>query len=292
MKKELKIGILSLSVMVVSFFVLNFLRGRDIFNREMDLVGYFDDVEGLAASDPVSIKGFAAGQVSSISYNKENNNFEVVCSVGKEFNIPSDSRLVINSTSIMGSKGVRIEQGKSEIMAGDGSILETGSEPDLMSILSSELSPMLAKLGGTIDTLTLVLSNVNGVLSEQNRQSIQSSLEHLNRTLAAADNLASSFDGKSEEINAIVDNLKQLSLSLNPIAEKAGNTLDNINEITAQIKDGNIGETVGNIGKAASSLDKTIQEVSSPLDSLLNNVDNLVKSIQENPKKYIKITIF
>ena len=34
MKKELKIGIFVISVLVVSFFVINYLRGEDIFNRE------------------------------------------------------------------------------------------------------------------------------------------------------------------------------------------------------------------------------------------------------------------
>ena len=56
MRKELKIGIFSIAVIVVSFFVLNYLRGEDIFNRDIDLVAHCDDVCGLTASAPVYIK--------------------------------------------------------------------------------------------------------------------------------------------------------------------------------------------------------------------------------------------
>ena len=36
--KELKIGIFVVAVLVTSFFVINYLRGKDIFNKEMELV--------------------------------------------------------------------------------------------------------------------------------------------------------------------------------------------------------------------------------------------------------------
>ena len=49
MKKELKIGIFAVSVIIVAFFVLNYLRGEDIFDREIDVVAYCDDVNGLVA---------------------------------------------------------------------------------------------------------------------------------------------------------------------------------------------------------------------------------------------------
>ena len=45
--KEYKIGIFVLAVLLVSFFVINFLRGKDIFNREMTIVSSYNDVEGL-----------------------------------------------------------------------------------------------------------------------------------------------------------------------------------------------------------------------------------------------------
>ena len=98
MNKELKIGIFAVSVIIVAFFVLNYLRGEDIFDREIDVVAYCDDVNGLVASAPVYVKGYKAGQVSSVEYDGDNACFEIVCSVMKEFNLSSDSITLIKGS--------------------------------------------------------------------------------------------------------------------------------------------------------------------------------------------------
>ena len=36
--KELKIGVFVVTVLVASFFLINYLRGEDIFNNEIELV--------------------------------------------------------------------------------------------------------------------------------------------------------------------------------------------------------------------------------------------------------------
>ena len=65
--KELKIGIFVVTVLVVSFFLINYLRGEDIFNREIELVSRYDNIEGLVASAPVYIKGYKAGKVAEVT---------------------------------------------------------------------------------------------------------------------------------------------------------------------------------------------------------------------------------
>ncbi len=93
--KELKIGIFVIFVLTASFFVINFLRGKDIFGKEIDVVSFYENVEGLLPSAPVYIKGYKAGAVSDVVYRPETGEFEVICSVLKEFVIPEDSRIII-----------------------------------------------------------------------------------------------------------------------------------------------------------------------------------------------------
>ena len=47
--KELKIGLFVVVIMVASFFLINYLRGEDIFNKEYEVVGRYPNVEGLVA---------------------------------------------------------------------------------------------------------------------------------------------------------------------------------------------------------------------------------------------------
>ena len=66
-QKELKIGLFVVIILIASFFLINYLRGEDIFNREVELVSRYSDLEGLVESAPVFIKGYKAGKVSEAS---------------------------------------------------------------------------------------------------------------------------------------------------------------------------------------------------------------------------------
>ena len=68
MRKELKIGVFVVTVLVASFFVINYLRGEDIFNSEVEVHSTYGNVEGLVASAPVYIKGYKAGKVTEVVY--------------------------------------------------------------------------------------------------------------------------------------------------------------------------------------------------------------------------------
>lgn len=292
LKKEYKLGILAVVVLVSSFFVINYLRGKDIFNKEIQLVGYFDDLETLVASAPVQIRGYAAGRVEKVEYCTDTDNFRVICSVDKQFRVPSDSRMMIYSTSIMGGKGVKIAIGSADSLVKDGDVLATGSEADILSMLSEMVGPLVGKIGSTLDTLNAVMNNVNDVMCDANKESIQSSLRHLNSTLASFNRLAASIGGKSEQINSIVDNLSSLSEKLSPLADSATGTMDNLKSITAHLDSADLGGTVSTVNTALSDVDQTVKEIQQPLNDLLSNLDDLIEKIKENPKKYLKISVF
>lgn len=299
--KEYKIGLFAVLVLVVSFFVINYLRGKDVFGREMDLVAYYDDVEGLLPSCPVYIKGYKAGSVSDIEYDAQQRNFKVTCSVLKSFRVPEDSKMTIYSVDIMGGKGVRIDFGESDIAARTAQVLESGSEPDLVSSLSSSLGPLLAKLQTVADTLTVTLSSVNGLVSGIDSQSIDRSLAHLERTLANAERIASGIDRKSSELETFIDNLEAFSGKLGGIADKADSALGEISSVAGKLDRSDIEGLVGSFRSLLETMqdpDGTLGKLLSDdgvytnVESLLADIDKLVNEIKNNPKKYIKITIF
>lgn len=300
-KKELKIGVFVVVVLVASFFVINYLRGKDIFNREIEIVSYFDNVEGLAESAPVYIKGYKAGKVVTVEYQPGKANFKVVCSVMKEFEIPVDSRMTIYATDIMGGKGVKIDLGVSEDMLADGEALAPAFEAGLLDGLASQLTPMLAKVSNTLDSLAVTVSGVNAILCEANQAHISNTLAHLERTMKDVSAIAATVEGRSEDLNAFVTNLSALSAKLASIAEKVDGTVDEVNEVVGEINEAdikgvvesfhtllnNINDPDGTVGKLL--VDGSVYE---SLDALLIDIDSLVRKIEENPKKYMKLSVF
>ena len=299
--KELKIGVFVVVVLIVSFFLINYLRGEDIMNREIEVESRYETVEGLVASAPVFIKGYKAGKVSEVVYLPETDDFKVVCSVRKEFVIPEESKMTIYSVDIMGGKGVKIDLGTSSIRVEDGAYLQPAFEAGLMDGLAAGLAPLLSKVGTTLDSLEVTVSGVNRLLSEQNTASISRTLSNLEKTIADVRILAASVGDKSGEIDTFINNLTELSEIFNGIAHKADSTVSGVNTLISTLNESEIEEAVksfhellNNVNDPDGSVGKLMRDdsVYNSVDSLLFDIDQLVRKIQENPKKYLKISVF
>ena len=291
MRKEFKVGIFAIAVMVASFFLLNYLQGEDIFNRELEVVAHYEDVQGLVPSAPVFIKGYKAGKVTDVEYDAENAVFNVTCSVLKEFPISVDSKLSIYSTDIMGTKGVRIILGTSETMIESGDTLYGIVEPGLMDDLAEGLSPLLEKVSSTLDSLGTTVSGVNRLLSDANTSSISRTLKNLELAVANVKDLSRTVKGKSEEINNLMQNLSDFSESLTGIASKADTTLTDINKIVSTVSEADLNgvvtsfkELLDNVNDPDGSIGKLLKDdsVYNSVDSLLLDLNVLVNKIQQN----------
>lgn len=296
--KELKIGVFVVTVLTASFFLINYLRGKDIFNKEIEISARYADVEGLVSSAPVYIRGYKAGKVTDVVYDSSSDDFKVTCSIIKEFRIPSDSKMIIYGVDIMGGKGIRIDLGTSSEMVTDGAVLTSSTEPSLLDGLASGVAPLMDKVGRTLDSLNITVASVNRILSDGN---ITRTLAHMERTMASVSAIASDLEGKSDELNAFVDNLAVLSSKFVSISDKADTLMSDVSETLSGINADDLHEVVSSFRSLLENIndpDGTIgrlltdDSVYDSVDSLLNDVDTLVRKIQENPKKYIKISVF
>lgn len=296
--KELKIGVFVVTVLVASFFLINYLRGKDIFNKEIEISARYQELDGLVSSAPVFIKGFKAGKVVSVSYDTDSDDFLVTCSVLKDFRIPEDSKMTIYGVDIMGGKGIRIDLGTSSVMVEDGGDLTPAYEPALLDGLASGVAPLMEKVGNTLDSLNVTVSAVNRLIADEN---ISRTMAHIERTMSDVRSIASTIEGKSDELNVFIDNLASISTKFNSITDKADTLASDISSLVSAVSEEDVRslvtsfrELLENINDPDGTIGKLLTEdsVYKSVDELLNDVDSLVRQIQENPKKYIKISVF
>lgn len=299
--KELKIGVFVVAVLVMSFFVINYLRGEDIFNKEIELVSSYDNVEGLVASAPVYIKGYKAGKVKEVAYRPESDDFKVICSVLKEFRIPEDSKMTIYAVDIMGGKGVRLDLGESESLVADGAYLVPAYETGLLDGIAAGIGPLLEKVGNTLDSLSVTVSGINSMLADANVASISRTLRHLEMTMNNVEAVSATVGGKSDELNSFIDNLASLTDKFGGIADKVDSTMTDVTSITSAISESDIQGVISSFGSLLEKIDDPEGTVGKllvdgslydSLDELLIDIDSLIEKIQENPKKYLRISVF
>ena len=130
---------------------------------------------------------------------------------------------------------------------------------------------------------------------------IANTLAHFEKTMADISSLSATVEGRSAELAAFADNLSELSAKLNSIAAKADTTMSDVNTVVASISEAdlqgvissmkilldNMNDPDGTVGKLF--VDNSVYD---SVDTLLNDIDSLIRKIQENPKKYLKISVF
>lgn len=294
MRKEIKIGAFAVIVLAVALFMIEFLKGKDVFSRNNTYYIIYPSVEGLSISTGITVGGYAAGVISDIAYNRQTMDYTVSASVSREFDIPEDSFIEIYSSDILGTKKLRVKMGSSPVMASSGDTLRGCMETDMLSSVTGGLDSLMRSIGTTVES-------VNLILNEENRAEFRLLLKRLNRTAGNLDNISSMLQGKSPDIEALLSNLSSISATLDSAAIAINGTAANAEAITASLNEadlkgmtdsirslaGRLQSPDGSIGKLmrSDSLYNTLTALSSDLDSLVNN-------IRKDPKKYIKISIF
>src|SRR5574344_1441127 len=108
MKREIKIGIFAVTMLVCAWAGIRFLSGIDIFSRNVDYYAAYDQINGVQAASPIMIKGVKVGSVSDISFDEKTNNVVLRFTVKRQYRIPTNSEAKIYSNGIMGSKAIEI----------------------------------------------------------------------------------------------------------------------------------------------------------------------------------------
>ena len=299
--REVKIGIYALVTLVLMYWVFNFIKGRDIFSAYDNYYVSYENVEGLGQTSTVYLKGLKVGNVSKISLEKSGKFFEVTLRIHRGYSIPENSTAEIYSTDIMGNKAVRVIVGDSPRLAKSGDFLNANVASDFTNMMSKELLPLKDKLETLITNLNTTVVSINNVLTTDAQKQLSESIAHLStslqhianitnsldtekehiiRTLENIDTFTASLSNNSQSIDAIIRNFEQLSDSLKQVNVKA--TVDHLNTLLAQASD-----TTGTVGQLLYN-----GELYDRLSSTLNSLDLLIKDLKENPKKYVKLSLF
>ena len=113
--------------------------------------------------------------------------------------------------------------------------------------------------------------------------------------------IASAVGSRSSEVEDFISNLDSLSVQLAAVVAKADSSMSDMNGVTSGLRQADIEGLVRSLNtllakvqEGEGTLGRLVNEdsVYDSLDSLIRNLDGLVRKIEENPKKYLKISVF
>src|SRR5690349_17455104 len=88
---------------------INYLKGKNFFFKRKTVYAIYNQVDGLASSNPIEINGLKVGQVGEVKF-LEGDTGRILVSmwIETDLKIPKNSVAKIVSADLMGSKAVRI----------------------------------------------------------------------------------------------------------------------------------------------------------------------------------------
>ena len=306
--KEIKAGLIALLAIVGFVILFQFMKGKSLFTTDNILYAKFDNVEGLAASNPVSINGLRVGQVDQIIPITDKNgkiHFVVKVMIDDNFQFSKRSTLEIFEPGLMSGKEMRINLQYGQPMAKDGDTLVGAYTLSMLNNISSQVGPVKDQLQIVLKRVDSLTNNANQLFDDQNRAEIRALLINLNRTVA-------SFEGTSRQTNALLanndpkiqqmlDNANLATISaktaidkygrvadevdvqkLNTTIDKLSGTAEKLNGVISGIQDGK-----GSLGKLTQD-----EQLYNNLNTASDNLNKLIEDLKANPKRYLNFSVF
>jgi phospholipid/cholesterol/gamma-HCH transport system substrate-binding protein len=302
---EVKVGVLTVVAITLGVFGFNFLKGKDLFNKSNKLYAVFSDLGSLDKSNAVKINGLSVGNVYNFKEKDKNLSAVIVeIHLTRDINIPKNSVAYISS-GILGGAIIVIERGDSNEYLTNGETIDTREDLGLLGSVQSQISPALTSVKSTLDTLKIVLSNMNKIFDNQTKGNIQDIVENLKQTSTslnsmlnnAKDPLASSLNN----FNAISSNLKKNNDSITAI-------INNAKRVTQKLSNLELQGTIDNLDNTITELKTTISKMNSndgtlgllmndtelyrKLTSTVSSAEILLDDLRVHPKRYVSISVF
>ncbi len=312
-QKEIWIGFIAVLSVALLTWGMNYLKGKNILKSSKLYYGVYDKIEGLQPTSPVLIKGYKVGHVEDIHFDDPDHpkNLTVVLSIHGKFKIPRQSRAIIFSSDLMGTKAVKIELSDKGTFYQEGDTLVTAVEADLKEQVSIQMLPLKNKAEDLMKELQEAIEIVRYIFNEKTRENISKSLESVKTTIANLESTSFTLDTLMEReqkrLDQIFFNISSISSNLKNNNQNLTNALENISNISDSIAQADLATTLHQTNRLMTETSDIMAKINrgegtmgllihndtlyQNLEKTTGQLEKLVKDIQNNPRKYLRFSL-
>ncbi|MBL31296.1 MAG: hypothetical protein CMP62_01025 [Flavobacteriales bacterium] len=285
--KELLIGLFTCLLLGVLYWGVNFLKGENLFSNKRFFYALYDNVDGLTISRPVTVNGFKVGQVSNINFtSQKEGNLIVEVAIEEDLPFSKNSFLEIYDSDLLGAKSLELKILDGSTLALSGDTLLGSIAHGLTSEVSEQFGSVKVGLDQVIVSFNKVLTEVQDLSNTANRMLLANE-KKLEQSINSIESISSVVETQSANVKDIISNLSTFTDSLKEVdvvslGDQILSISDQLELLLIQLNSGD------------GSLSKFLYEDSiySDISITINTLDRLLYDIQQNPKKYINLSLW
>ncbi len=309
---ETKVGALTAVAITLLILSFNFLKGKTLLKTGNYLYAKYTDTKGVKISNPVYVNGFQVGAVADIeNADPTLKSLIVAIKLTDAYDIPANSVAVINENPL-GTPSIEIKLGNSQSFLQQGDTLQTAESKGLLSGVMDKIGPVTQQLEKTIETLDVVLKNINSVFDPQTKNNLQAVIANVNKTteslVISSASLQQMLNQQTGAVAQSMNNVNKFTKNLSDNNEKVAQTLTNVTKTSENFAKADLAGSVDQLKAAIGNLNKLVEKANSTDGSLgklindktlYNNLNNTIKSanilvddLRVHPKRYVNISVF
>jgi phospholipid/cholesterol/gamma-HCH transport system substrate-binding protein len=311
--KHILTGLTFILALALFIYGYNFLKGKNIFNKQTFFYAKYEEVSGLEVANPVLINGYRVGQVNELYFDPAmSGDIIVVLMIDKQFPVPKDTYARIISADIMGSKAVDLDLGKSIELAANGDTLGTSLEASLRDEVNKQVQPIKMKAENLLSSIDSLVVAIQTIFNESAVENLTESFNDIRLTFAnlqsTTSNIDTLVDQEGNRISSILENIDSLTFTLRNNRENISAILNNFETISDSLAKSDIPGTFIRANRSLDKLELILTQIESgegSLGMLLHNdtlymevtksaeeLNKLLEDIRLNPKRYVKFSVF
>lgn len=302
MKREVKIGIFAVAMIGVAWAGIRFLKGFDIFSRNVEYYAAYDQINGVQNASPIMMKGVKIGSVTGLSFDPARSDKVVLrFTIKRDYRIPTDSEAKIFSNGLMGAKAIEITYGSADTYLHKGDTLRSSRDRDLMDVAGSELDFFKQKISQLTSDMSRALDNLNKLM-EDNAGNVAGTLGNLN---SLTGDMAQILSTEKNSLKSALENLSKFSDMLGGNAERVDSIIGNVDRVVAQFSQeefavklsqtvAHLDDLVARIAQGEGTVGRLMNdpELYDSLNHASENLAALLADFKQYPGRYVHLSLF
>ena len=290
LSKEVIIGVVTILSLVLLYIGINYLKGINLFKPANYYYVSCSYVKDINVSSPVFVEGFKVGLVRSIVYDFTTvNKIMLEIRLDRGMKVNKGSYVSIESTLLSGAElHIQLNKYVTEYYH-PGDMLEGRFKEGMFTSVEDRILPQFADLLPKIDSI------LTGIQQLLNNPALSQSLTNLEKTTAQLEvasrqlnaflrndvaEISSGLKETTANLSMFSNNLNRLNFE--PTIDSLNTTLGYINALTLRLnsKDNSLGLLLND-----SSLYKNLNQA-------VENASDLLIDVKQNPKKFVRFSLF
>jgi phospholipid/cholesterol/gamma-HCH transport system substrate-binding protein len=328
-RKELLVGSVIIAALAVAIIGTLWLQGTNFGRPTTTVDVLLESVGQLSEGNVVTYRGVRIGQVSTVSVEPDGQDVRVTLLLLQDVELPDDAGVVLGPESLFGDWQAEIVSRASfprfqfyDVPPDKGDALGGYALPEITRLTASaeQISDNLADLTNrlelafsqeTADNLATAIGNLEAITREV-RTLVQQQGEVAGRITANADSALSEIDAAvrvarrafqrvdtvlaGEHLDSLVADLRGAALGMREVAQSLSNDSTGVSATLARADSAfiRVDRIAARLESGEGSLGRLLSDTTFAVraEGVLQSLDLLLEDLRENPRRYVRLSIF